>query len=146
RHAMRPSTMTPLPWLTRVVVARIAPADWRDAIIGDLIEERARRVAAGRSAGSAWSAWRAARASLALRADRRRGLGQTTRQWSPGWSLDVRQTMRGLSSQRGYALTAVFTLALGVGATTSVFGLANALLFRPIAGVVGQGRLVTMYF
>ena len=138
--------MAPLPWLATVIIDTLAPADWREAMTGDLIEERARRQAAGRSAGSVWTAWRAARASFAVRADRRRGLAPTTGHGIPGWSLDVRQTLRGLSSQRGYAITAVGTLAIGIGATTSVFGLANGLLFRPIAGVMDQARLVTLFF
>jgi hypothetical protein len=36
----------------------------------------------------------------------------------------------------------VATLALGIGATTTVFAMANQALFRPIPGVTGADRAV----
>lgn len=45
---------------------------------------------------------------------------------------DVRYGARLLSRSRGFALTAVLTLALGVGATTSIFSLLDPLLLRKL--------------
>jgi putative ABC transport system permease protein len=47
--------------------------------------------------------------------------------------FDLRDAVRGLRRDRGYALTVVFTLALTVGATTAVFSIVNGVLLEPLA-------------
>src|SRR6185436_15572061 len=55
---------------------------------------------------------------------------------------DVRYAIRLLRRNPLFALTAVLSLAVGIGANTTIFTIANALLFKSPAGVADAGRLV----
>ena len=48
------------------------------------------------------------------------------------WSTDARYAARRLMSRPSYTLVAVITLALGVGGTAGVFGIARPLMFDPL--------------
>lgn len=47
---------------------------------------------------------------------------------------DARYAVRQLARRPGWTLTVLMTLALGIGANTSIFTLGNAMLFRPAPG------------
>src|SRR5947207_9014112 len=57
---------------------------------------------------------------------------------------DVRHALRSLSRTPGFALTAIVTLALGIGLATAVFTVADALLLRRLP-VRDQDRLVVLW-
>ncbi|MEP6574495.1 MAG: ABC transporter permease, partial [Gemmatimonadota bacterium] len=58
---------------------------------------------------------------------------------------DIRYALRTLGSARLVTVVATLTIAIGVGATTTMLSVANALLVRPPAGVVDPGRLITVH-
>ena len=45
---------------------------------------------------------------------------------------DIRHTIHSLRMNPGFALTAIVTLALGIGLTTAIFSVVNGVLFRPL--------------
>ena len=57
---------------------------------------------------------------------------------------DIRFGFRQLRRNRAYSLTAILTLALGIGATTAIFSAVYALLLRPLP-YPGADRLMFIY-
>ena len=78
------------------------------------------------------------------RAMARRQVGNTTRLreearemdlflWLEDWGRDLRQSARGLRKRPVFALTAIASLAIGMGAVTSLFSVVDAVVWKPVA-------------
>ena len=68
----------------------------------------------------------------------------------PGWWIDtllqdMRYALRGFRRSKAFAVSAVLTLALGIGATTAVFSVVDPILFRALP-YADAGRLVSVGF
>ena len=133
-------------WLARIV-------DWfrRDRLDAELSEElefhRAQLERDTRAAGddaleAHWAA--------------RRRLGNVTRvheesrdRWAVPWldhlQQDVRYAIRGLRRSPGFALSAIVTLGLGIGANAAMFGVIDQLMLRPHAYLRDPGRVHRVY-
>ncbi len=58
---------------------------------------------------------------------------------------DLRYALRAIARTPGFAATVVATLALGIGANTTMFSVLDTLLVRPPAGVRAPGEVVRLY-
>lgn len=61
-----------------------------------------------------------------------------------GWLTDLKHSARALVRQPGFTGLTVITFAIGVGAATAVFSLAEALLLRPLP-LEHNDRLVRIF-
>jgi predicted permease len=65
--------------------------------------------------------------------------------WLEDLLQDLRYGMRMLMKNPGFTTIAAVTLALGIGANTTIFSFINGLALRPIVGVKEPERLVAVY-
>lgn len=80
-----------------------------------------------------------------VRTDRRTARGEALRRrLQDGWSA-WKIVLRGLGRSPGFAVTAVLTLALGIGANATMFGIVDRLLLRPPDHVVNAERVRRLF-
>jgi predicted permease len=65
--------------------------------------------------------------------------------WLETFLQDVRYGLRQLRRNPGFTAIAIITLALGIGANSTIFSFINALLLRPPSGIENPGRLVSIW-
>lgn len=129
------SPMTP-PRVVRALLARVLPDAHRAVVLHDLDEEFRERASTAPGGARGWYR-RQALASLpgAIRLRMRGATADIGR--------DLRYGARLLVRRPTFAATAIATLALGIGATSAVLTLANAVLLRPLP-YRDAGRLVAV--
>src|SRR5467141_4112559 len=57
---------------------------------------------------------------------------------------DVRYSLRLIAKAPGFAAIAILTLALGIGANTTIFSWINATLLNPVPGLASPGEVVAL--
>lgn len=131
------------PRLPAALLRALLPTAEREEVLGDLgAEYRERALRDGRTRAWFW-AWRQAIQSLPALAGRTWWRGWTgfepkANAFSTGgpsveqWIRDARFSARRLLRRPMYAALAIGTLALGVGGTAAIFGIARAILLNPL--------------
>lgn len=134
-------------WLLGATV----PRDMRDAVLGDAAEEFASRVTrSGRAAALAWYRRQALRSVLPGIGHRlwaaHRAWRQTEREVErmATWIRDFGLAFRALRKRPGFSLTVLVTLAMGVGATTSLFGVFRTVFLEPVPLPESQELMIVM--
>lgn len=116
------------------VASRLLPREDRSEMRGDFLEWYVgRRRHQPRWRADAWLLGHTMQTAMRLRFD--------PRMWT-GLAGDVRTPLRQLRRAPGFAATVIVVLALGIGATTSVFSLINAAYFAPMAVTDPAGLVV----
>jgi len=152
------------PRLARGIAAALLPAGAaRDGVLGDLHELYVeRRTTNGRISSDVWYLYEAVFAAIRYTVDRvskrlrrdphgppraagggggrdprrsRSGLVETTAQ-------DLRYGLRLFRNNPGFTLIAALILAIGIGATTTIFSLINSVLLKPAPGLLNAAQLV----
>lgn len=107
------------------------------------IEERiAEQIAKGVSPVEARYAAMRAMEGIEQRKEECRDMRRT--QFADQFVQDIRHAWRSLAKSPGFAAVTLMSLALGIGANTAIFSLINALLMRPLPGVVEPESLVLL--
>ncbi|UWZ85904.1 ABC transporter permease [Occallatibacter riparius] len=73
---------------------------------------------------------------------RERVMGEDAALSVDSWWADMRYALRKLANSPGFTITAIFTLAVGIGVNTAIFSSMDAVVLRPLA-VPAMDRVVT---
>ena len=65
--------------------------------------------------------------------------------WLESVLLDIRLALRMMSRNVAFSAVALVSLAIGIGLSVAMFAVVNAVFLKPIAGVRGSDRLVSIY-
>lgn len=109
------------------LLRRLGDPALAESIVGDLHEERIRRAHQSRLAAVVWFSWAALVVTLGVVRGRQRP--SEPRRPLTGWGGDLVHAVRLMRKRPGSTLAAIGTVAVGIGASTAMFSVVNAVLF-----------------
>src|SRR5204863_5841131 len=107
----------------------------------ELLADRRHQAAGMNVSDAAAAARRDFGSPLRIREDSHDALGWRAVE---DFGRDLRYGTRSLTRHKAFAAASIVTLALGIGATTAIFSLVNAVVFKPLP-FADHERLVQMY-
>jgi hypothetical protein len=124
------------PRVARLLASLVLRGEALEVITGDLDQEFVEAIAGGvRPSAARQRYWRQTLASIAaVRRDarERRRDTQSRALLFQGVSLDLKSVTRVLRRSPGYAAIAVLSLAIGIGANTTIFSVVQQLFLMPL--------------
>ncbi|HUQ79846.1 MAG TPA: permease prefix domain 2-containing transporter, partial [Gemmatimonadaceae bacterium] len=141
---------SPPPRLPAALIRALLPLAEREEVLADLAHEfRYRAETFGRAAARTWY-WRQAAASVPSLMRRSwwrgwNGFEPNANRMQPGgpsmesWIMDVRYAARRLVRRPLYACLSILTLALGIGGTAAVYGIARPILLERLPYSAEEG-------
>jgi putative ABC transport system permease protein len=129
-------------WIKRLFARRQLEADLAAEIRGHLDERVADLVSRGLSRAEAIRQARREFGNVSLIEERAREVWRW--RWIEDFLFDLRFALRQVRKAPGFATAATLTLAIGIGATTAVFSVVNAVVLRPLP-FEQPGRLVSVW-
>jgi predicted permease len=118
-------------WLT-TLVARLLPPSDRESAIGDLAEDHARTRARHGRLRATLSLSRHLLALTLYALAERFAAARTALAGAFRLTADLRDALRGFSRSPGFVAASILSLTIGVGATSTMFGLLYDVLWRPL--------------
>ena len=137
-ESRRPPSGEGLPLLDRILLAAVRGRG-AEFVVGDVVERfrhdvvdgiplaRARRRLRRQTVATALRWWFRRTRAAGLRRGSLAGAPETS-----AWLQDVRISARNMRRRPGFAAAVILTLALGVGATSTMYAVVDAVLLRPL--------------